>query len=71
MIISQGQGLTTADLIAYSLKKIFALNLKERGDKLEAITLAASLTGITLDILNAVRGEQVSNKLLPWHDVCI
>lgn len=49
-------------------EKVFVINLKERGDKLDAITLAASLTGITLDVMEGARGEDVSNKSIPAHD---
>lgn len=49
-------------------EKVFVINLKERGDKLDAITLAASLTGIKLDVMEGARGEDVSNKSIPAHD---
>ena len=35
---------------------------------MDAIILAASLTGITLDVVEGVKGEEVSNKSIPAHD---
>ncbi|KAL8814587.1 MAG: hypothetical protein Q9223_006203 [Gallowayella weberi] len=46
-------------------EKIFVINLPERYDKLDAFSLAASLTGFTYDVIPGVKGETVVNKTLP------
>ena len=46
-------------------EKIFVLNLPERGDKRDALSLAGSLTDISFDYVDGVRGEAVVNKSLP------
>ena len=38
--------------------------MPSRTDKLDAITLAASLTGFEFDVLEGVRGESISQKAL-------
>ena len=48
---------------------MFVINLKDRTDKLDAIQLAASLTGFNLDVIEGVRGTEVSNKSMPPHGV--
>ena len=49
----------------WQFEKILALNLPERGDKRDALSLAASLTNITIDYVDGVKGESVVNKSLP------
>jgi GR25 family glycosyltransferase involved in LPS biosynthesis len=44
---------------------VFVINLKDRHDKLDAVQLAASLTGIHVDVIEGVRGADISNKALP------
>ena len=50
---------------APQFEKILVLNLKERGDKRDALSLASSLTDMTFDYVDGVRGEEVVNKSLP------
>lgn len=45
------------------------INLKDRTDKLDAIQLAASLTGFNLDVIEGVRGIEISNKSMPPNGV--
>lgn len=58
-------------------EKIYVVNLKDRTDKLDSIQLAASLTGIHLDVIEGVRGTEMSAKAMPpkgvpekdkWHE---
>lgn len=39
--------------------------MKERTDKLDAVTLAASLTGFHVDAIEGVIGADISNRTLP------
>lgn len=39
--------------------------MKERTDKLDAVTLAASLTGFHVDAIEGVVGSEISNRTLP------
>lgn len=48
---------------------MFVINLKERTDKLDSITLAASLTGFHLDVLEGVKGVDMIAKALPAEGV--
>jgi len=41
------------------------LGLKERSDKRDAMVLASSLTGFDVEFLDAVTGDEVSDKVLP------
>lgn len=45
------------------------INLKDRTDKLDAIQLSASLTGFNLDVIEGVRGTEISNKSMPPNGV--
>lgn len=56
-------------------EKIFVVNLPERTDKRDAMSLTASLTDIKLTWTSAIRGTGVSDKALPlgvnretWRD---
>lgn len=49
--------------------KVFVINLKDRTDKLDAILLAASLTGVNMDVIEGVRGTDISNKSMPPNGV--
>lgn len=49
--------------------KVFVINLKERTDKLDAIQMAASLTDFQLDVIEGVRGTEISNKSMPTNGV--
>ena len=42
------------------------LNLPERGDKRDALTLASSLTNMTFTYIDGVKGAEVVNKSLPF-----
>lgn len=46
-------------------QKILVINLPERGDKLDAFSLAASLTGFTTETILGVRGQDVPNNTIP------
>ncbi|MCJ1369198.1 hypothetical protein MMC20_000407 [Loxospora ochrophaea] len=46
-------------------QKIFVLNMPERSDKRDSISLAASLTGIELNFVSGVNGSTVPTKALP------
>ena len=48
---------------------MFVINLKDRTDKLDSIQLAASLTGFNLDVIEGVRGTEISNKSMPPNGV--
>lgn len=39
--------------------------MKERTDKLDAVTLAAALTGFHIDAIEGVIGSEISNRTLP------
>ncbi len=43
--------------------------MKERTDKLDAVTLAASLTGFHVDVIEGVVGMEISNRTLPVEGV--
>lgn len=43
--------------------------MKERTDKLDAIVLASSITGFHVDVIEGVRGSDISNKTLPVQGV--
>ncbi|KAL8737016.1 MAG: hypothetical protein Q9181_002103 [Wetmoreana brouardii] len=46
-------------------EKVFVINLPERYDKLDAFSIAASLTGFTHEVIEGIRGSTVVNKTLP------
>lgn len=46
-------------------EKVFVVNLPERTDRHDAMTLATALTGIKVEWINGVMGSAVSNKVLP------
>ena len=43
--------------------------MRERTDKLDAIILAASLTGFHVDVIEGVIGKEISLRVLPMHGV--
>ncbi|KAL8881638.1 MAG: hypothetical protein Q9198_001193 [Flavoplaca austrocitrina] len=49
-------------------ERVFVINLRERYDKLDAFTLAASLTGFSYDVIEGVKGTTIVNKTLPSLD---
>ncbi|KAL9609482.1 MAG: hypothetical protein Q9167_005747 [Letrouitia subvulpina] len=49
-------------------EKVFVINLPERFDKLDAFSLAASVTGFTHGVVAGVKGTDVVNKTLPSLD---
>lgn len=54
-----------ADLSSLQFERIFVINLPERYDKLDAFSLAASITGFTHDVIEGIKGSTVVNKTLP------
>ncbi|KAI4120958.1 MAG: hypothetical protein LQ338_006653 [Usnochroma carphineum] len=46
-------------------ERVFVINLPERYDKLDAFSLASSLTGFTHDVIEGIKGSTVVNKTLP------
>ncbi|KAG8529080.1 uncharacterized protein KY384_005715 [Bacidia gigantensis] len=58
-------GLKDVQNATLGFQKIFVVNLPERPDKLDAFSLAASLTGFRTEVLPGVKGETVMNKTLP------
>ncbi|KAL8798685.1 MAG: hypothetical protein Q9182_006471 [Xanthomendoza sp. 2 TL-2023] len=51
--------------VLLQFERVFVINLPERYDKLDAFSLAASLTGFTHDVIPGIKGETVVNKTLP------
>ncbi|KAK8064441.1 glycosyltransferase family 25 protein, partial [Apiospora phragmitis] len=56
-------------------EKVFVINLPDRTDKRDALSLVSTLTGIKLDWVRAIRGVDVPDKALPlgvdrqgWRD---
>ncbi|KAL8702309.1 MAG: hypothetical protein Q9201_004479 [Fulgogasparrea decipioides] len=49
-------------------EKVFVINLPERYDKLDAFSIAASLTGFTHEVMEGIKGSTVVNKTLPTLD---
>ncbi|KAI4195109.1 MAG: hypothetical protein LQ350_007387 [Teloschistes chrysophthalmus] len=46
-------------------ERVFVINLPERYDKLDAFSLAASLTGFKHDVIEGIKGATIVNKTLP------
>ena len=46
-------------------EKVYVLNLPERSDKRDAFSLAASLTNVTVDYIDGVKGDTIVNQSLP------
>ncbi|KAL8645384.1 MAG: hypothetical protein Q9226_007329 [Calogaya cf. arnoldii] len=46
-------------------ERVFVINLPERYDKLDAFTLASSLTGFSNEVIEGVKGATIVNKTLP------
>ncbi|KAL8641459.1 MAG: hypothetical protein Q9226_008634 [Calogaya cf. arnoldii] len=49
-------------------ERVFVINLPERYDKLDAFTLASSLTGFSHEVIEGVKGATIVNKTLPSLD---
>ena len=49
----------------YQFEKILVLNMPERSDKRDALSLAASLTNLKFDYLDGVVGKNIPQKALP------
>ncbi|KAL6706778.1 hypothetical protein ACN47E_005114 [Coniothyrium glycines] len=49
-------------------QKIFVLNLPDRTDRRDAMTLSAALTNIKLEYINGVTGESINQKAYPPPD---
>lgn len=50
-------------------EKIYVINLPERSDRRDSITLSAALSNIDIEIVDAVRGENVLDKVIPHPEV--
>ena len=50
-------------------EKVFVINLPSRSDKLDAIRLAADLTGFDVEVIKGVDGRWVSDKALSGVNV--
>ena len=46
-------------------EKVLVLNMPERSDKRDAMTLVSSLSGFNVEYINGIRGETVLDKALP------
>ena len=46
-------------------EKVYVVNLPERSDKRDAMSLAAALTNITVDYIDGVKGDTIPDKALP------
>ncbi|KAL8684951.1 MAG: hypothetical protein Q9218_008058 [Villophora microphyllina] len=46
-------------------ERVFVINLPERYDKLDAFSLASSLTGFRHDVIEGIKGSTIVNKTLP------
>ena len=46
-------------------QKIFVINLPTRTDRRDAMTLAGALTGLDLDWIDGVAGDQIDDKAFP------
>lgn len=53
-----------ADTFA-QFQKIFAVSLPSRSDHQDALTLAASLTGLQIDFMDGIRASDIDSKTLP------
>lgn len=60
---SLGASLTVYVFLQF--ERVFVINLPERYDKLDAFSLAASVTGFTYDVIEGIKGSTVVNKTLP------
>lgn len=49
----------------FQFQKTFTINLPSRSDKLDAIRVAADLTGFDLDVIEGVNGDDLPDKALP------
>ncbi|KAL8765674.1 MAG: hypothetical protein Q9209_007312 [Squamulea sp. 1 TL-2023] len=56
------------DRTILQFERVFVINLPERYDKLDAFTLASSLTGFTHEVIEGIKGATVVNKTLPSLD---
>ena len=51
--------------VGNQFQKVFVVNLPGRSDKLDAISMLASLTGFSFDVMEGVQGADVPPKALP------
>jgi len=47
-------------------ERVFAIGLKERTDKRDAVALTSSLLGFNVDWIDGVRGESIPDKAVPF-----
>jgi hypothetical protein len=45
--------------------KVFVIGLPERTDKRDALALTSAVTGFSVDFIDGIKGESVSNKAVP------
>lgn len=55
-------------LIRIQFEKIFVVSLPERSDRRDSILLSAAVMNIDIEIIDAVRGEAVPEKVIPAKD---
>ncbi|KAI4101041.1 MAG: hypothetical protein LQ339_005269 [Xanthoria mediterranea] len=55
-------------IIILQFERVFVINLPERHDKLDAFSLASSLTGFSHEVIEGIKGVTVVNKTLPTLD---
>lgn len=53
------------ELIILQFGKVFVINLPERTDKLDAITLSAAITEFDFDVVKGVKPSEVADKAIP------
>ena len=46
-------------------EKVFVISLPQRGDRLDAFALSASLTGFTAEVMPGINGSTVPDASLP------
>ncbi|TVY82973.1 hypothetical protein LSUE1_G007461 [Lachnellula suecica] len=55
----------TSHLTSPQFQQILAVNMPERTDRSDSMILAAALSGLSMDFIDAVRGETILDKALP------
>jgi hypothetical protein len=52
-------------ILFIQFERVFVLNLPERDDKRDALSLAASLTNISVEYMEGIKGDTIVDKALP------
>lgn len=55
----------STDIAIYQFEKVFVINLPERTDRRDVMTLATALSDIGVTWINGIMGSTVSTKVLP------